>query len=139
MACVLRASGCHFEPDEFLKGSTLHAIKVWRKGEPRKSGRGIRDCSGMNIAVSGSDLADFRQQMLEATGFLQSHRSELLRLVAFPGIEEAGIDFATSWKSDVVTQTDYLPPDLIRVAGEIGLAIEISHYPVSDQTYYREQ
>ncbi len=138
MACVLRAFGSDFDPDEFLKGSPLSPSKVWRKGEPRVSiGRSrsrVQDTSGMNVTVSDANVGDFQEQVRDAIGFLHSNKGELARLVAFPGIEEIVLDFAASWGKDVVTQTDYLPPELIRLAGELGLGIEISHYPISDET-----
>jgi hypothetical protein len=127
MGCVLRAFGSSFEPDAFLKGSALSPSKVWRKGEPRVRPGEVRRSSGVNIAVSDADMADLRQQARDAIAFLQKNKGELARLVSFPGVEGVGLDFGIAWKQDVVTQTDSLPPELVRLAGELGLGVEISH------------
>ena len=134
MGCVLRAFGSTFDPDAFLKGSTLLPSKVWRKGEARgRSGGDVRRSSGVNVAVSDADMTDLRQQARDAISFLQSNKGDLARLVSFPGVEGVGLDFGIAWRQDVVTQTDSLPPELVRLAGELGLGVEISHYPISDE------
>jgi hypothetical protein len=88
----------------------------------------------VNVAVSDADLTDLRQQARDAIGFLQSNKGELARLVSFPGVEGVELDFGIAWRQDVVTQTDSLPRELVRLAGELGLGVEISHYPASDET-----
>jgi hypothetical protein len=137
MGCILRVFGSTFVPTEFLKDSALSPSKVWRKGEPRlvgkRAGNDIEDTSGMNVVVSNADVGDFRQQARDAIVFLHGNKSDLLRLISLPGVEEVGLDFAVAWPEGVVTHTDYLPPELIRLAGELGLAIEVSHYPLSDE------
>jgi hypothetical protein len=137
LGCVLRAFGAEFEPDVFLKGSTLIATKVWRKGDTRlrdgRKGAAVQVTAGINVGISDADLGDLRQQVQDAIGFLQSNREELVRLTSFPGVEDVWLDFGIAWRQDVVTQTDSLSPNLVRLAGELGLGVEISHYPVSDE------
>ena len=137
MSCVLRASGRVFEPDEFLKASTLAPTRVWRRGDARASGArqraDVSTTSGMTISVSGADLAAFQQQIHDAIAFLRSNSVELARLVSFSGVEDVSLDFASAWNDEAVTHTDALPSELIRLAGQIGLGIEVSHYPVSDE------
>lgn len=41
------------------------------------------------------------------------------------------LDFGVAWRN-VIAQSDYLPPTLIIIAGELGIGIEISHYPVEE-------
>jgi hypothetical protein len=48
--------------------------------------------------------------------------------VRFPGVEHATLDFAVESK-DVAIDSNYLPPDLLRCAGELGVGIELSVYP----------
>ena len=142
MGCVLRASGSAFEPDAFLKGSTLSPSKVWRKGEARprigQMDGTTRSASGINVAVSNADFSDLRQQVQDAIGFLQSNRIELVPLTSFPGVEDVSLDFGIVWRHDVLTQTDSLPSELVRLAGELRLGVEISHYPISDEAEAQE-
>jgi hypothetical protein len=135
MSAILRAWGADFDPDQFLAESGLEPDNLYRKGEPvfpesQSDGR-RHDQSGINLLASDADFCDFTGQIEEATGFLETHKSELARLRQQPGIEGMMLDFGIEWR-DVIAQFDYLPPPLIRVAGELGLGIEISHYPVGD-------
>jgi hypothetical protein len=49
-----------------------------------------------------------------------------------PGVDGVGLDFGIVWRQDTVTQTDSLPPELIRFAGELGLGVE--YRTISAQT-----
>ena len=134
MGCVLRVFGSAFDSEAFLKGSKLSPSKVWRRGEPSAvAGRGAHESSGMNVAVSEADMKNLGQQASDAMAFMNANKAELVRLLSFPGLDEGRLDFAVSWRGDVVTHTDYLPTELVRLAGELGLGIEISHYPVADE------
>lgn len=132
MGCVLRAWGSNFEPDLFLENSTLSPGKIWRKGELR-TGRGVHVTSGFNVSVSVADMMEFDEQKHDAIIFLRANQGELARLVSFAGVDGVALDFGIAWKQDVVTQTDSLPPDLVRLVGEIGLHLDISHYPVGEE------
>jgi hypothetical protein len=55
----------------------------------------------------------------------------LKRLTSWPGVDGVVLDFGIE-RRDVVVQCDVLPPDLLRVVGELGRAIELSQYPVGD-------
>jgi hypothetical protein len=132
MSAVLRAYGASFDVDAFLKDSRLSPSRVWRIGEPSsRSGASPNRSSGLTVAVSEAEMSNLSHQIQETVAFLQSHVDELARLVAFAGVDEIGIDFAVSWRDDVVTQTDSLSAELVGLAGRLGLGIDISHYPVS--------
>lgn len=136
MGCVLRAFGREFDPDQFLQGATVSPSKVWRKGEPRIGplhGK-VQDNSGLNVTVSSAAIGDLEQQTRDAVGFLRNNKQELARLVAFRGLERAGLDFAVEWSKGAATQTDCLSRELIGLAGELGLDIEVSHYPISEES-----
>jgi hypothetical protein len=136
MAAVLRVSGAAFDPDRFCAGSGLQPCRLYRKGEPtlpasEPDGR-RNDRSGINVVASEADFGEFPRQVEEATAFLLAHREELARLRDFPGVEAMTLDFGIA-RRDVVVQCDYLPPDLLRVVGELGMGIELSQYPIGDE------
>lgn len=136
MSAVLRAYGTDFDPDRFCSESGLRPCKLYRRGEPqlprtKPEGR-KKEQSGINIVVSDADFHEFPRQVEETLAFLEAHKDELSRLRSFPGIEVMTVDFGIE-RRDVIVQCDYLPPPLIRLAGELGIGIEISQYPTGNQ------
>ncbi len=83
---------------------------------------------GFNVVVSDAPGDDLPAQVEDAIQFLAAHHAELTRLMASSGMDGAVLDFGIE-RRDVVVQCDTLPAPLIRLAGELGLAIEISLYP----------
>ncbi len=136
MSAVLRAAGREFDVEAFLASSTLKPCRVYRRGEPRfpgaLSGDKRNDKSGMNIPVAVAEFADLPGQVAEARAFLQTEAKEIRRLVTFPGVEGVALDFGIE-RRDVAIQCDRLPADLIRLAGSLGLEIELSQYPPKDE------
>jgi len=136
MSAVLRVSGVAFDPDRFCAGSGLDPCKLYRKGErvfpaSRPDGR-RNDKSGINVVASDAGFNEFPRQVEEATAFLVAHRADLARLRSFPGVEDMTLDFGIP-RRDVVVHSDYLPPALLRLSGELGIGIELSYYPVGDK------
>lgn len=129
MSAVLRASGQDFDVDAFLLRSSLNPIAVHRRGTQIYLGSGQRAQSGMNIDVSDRGFEDFPGQVLEAVNFLTKHRKEISRLIRFPGVEKVYVDFGIA-RQDVAAQFAYLPTELIRIAGKLGLGIELSYYAI---------
>jgi hypothetical protein len=133
MPAVLRAYGRTFNPDAFLATSTLPVCTVKRLGEPRAPGseaKGHHDQSGIHIAVSDADFSEFPAQLDDAITFLSANEPELRRLYAFPGVESLSLDFGIA-RREVAVQCDRLPPTLVALAGSLGLAIELSQYPLT--------
>jgi hypothetical protein len=134
MAAILRSYGVEFDPDRFCAESGLKPCAIYRRGEPvrpatKPDGR-KHEGSGIDVIVSGADFHEFPRQVEEATAFLEARKEELLRLRALPGLESMTIDFGIARRG--VVQFDFLPPSLIRLAGELGLGIELSQYPVGE-------
>ncbi len=132
MSAVLRAYGADFDVDAFLTGCTLHVCAVKRRGEPvaptsRPDGR-RHERSGVHVSASNADFEEFLRQVEEATAFLRAEFEQIRRLCQFPGVEDVTLDFGIV-RRDVAVQCDYLPPELVRVAGALGLGIEMSQYP----------
>jgi hypothetical protein len=133
VAAVLRAAGSDFDVDAFLAGCTLPVLQEYRRGEPldpaHPSGR-LNRLSGVSVEVSEAGFDQFAEQVAEAVAFLGAEGEQVRRLVGWPGVEGVTLDFGLAWR-DVVAQTYHFPADLVRLAGALGLALELSHYPVS--------
>lgn len=137
--CVLRAAGAEFEPDAFLEGSSLEPTKVYRKGEPRlprsKPGGPSHDTSGLIVAVSDAAWSDLPGQVADAERFLKAHKAEIQRLAHAPSVTDLVLDFPIELRIDgssIVAQFDRFPAPLVGLAGQLGLALELSFYPSSD-------
>jgi len=81
--------------------------------------------------VSDADLNDLAGQITDAIAFLQAHREDITLLMSASG-GRGTLDFAVEWR-DVAVQYDSFPAELVREAGGLGLALELSHYPVSEE------
>jgi hypothetical protein len=98
MSCVLRAKGVNFAVDEFLAGSPLKPIAIFRRGELPRYGDSQPDgpkpsFSGFNLSASDADFSEVQLQIANAIHFLEQNQAELARLVAFPGVEDVYLDF----------------------------------------------
>lgn len=76
-----------------------------------------------------------QSQVRDAIAFLRMNRDEIQRAVEFAGVDDARLDFGVFCRmsNDMVAHFDYFPPELLRLAGELELGIEISLYSVSDE------
>ena len=130
MSCMLRASGVSFDVDAFCGATSLPVAARHRLGEPRRAGS-TYSRSSVSVDVSDADFSDLPRQVADAIAFLERHAEEVRRLVAFPGVESAELDFGVAWR-DVAAQFDSLPPPLVSLAGALGLGLTISHYAMCD-------
>jgi hypothetical protein len=131
---MLRIGGRELDLDGLLSRCKLPPTSVFRKGEPvvklQPEGR-VHEESGANFTVSDGGFDEFEQQKEDAMQFLTEHQSSLEQMMAYQGVDRANLDFGIRWR-DVLVQGDYFPPELLKLAGEIGLGIELSQYPPSD-------
>lgn len=134
MSCILRISGESLDIDALLSQLTLAINRVWKKGEPRFPLKGqFHSDSGANFVASKADLDEFDSQVKEATAFLELHAPDIAKVVVFPGVENAVLDFGvTALRPGYVAQFSYLPPRFIQLAASAGIAVEISHYACSE-------
>lgn len=134
--CVLRVWGKHFDVDGQLASSGLVPCKVFRAGEFRWGSRldGDRhEVSRFTVEVSRSPRSSLAGQANDAVTFLKKHSDELTVLRSAPGVEDMRLDFPIDLRIDretVVAQFDYFPPELVSLAGALGLGLELSIYPV---------
>jgi hypothetical protein len=88
MSCALRAAGKYFEPDDFLKRSSLKPLAIFRRGEPKskKNPRRKNIQSSINIAVSNASFDNINRQVRDAISFLAKNKTEIKRLLRFKGV-----------------------------------------------------
>ena len=131
MGCVLRASGKHFDVDEYLRKSPFTNYHVYRKGEPRFSTtpRGEKNrMTGISIVIINRSFDSLNRQIRAAISFLEKNRTKIRRLVRFTGLGGPPVlDFGIN-KRDFPAQFDRFSAELVSLAGKLGLAIELSQY-----------
>ncbi len=129
MSCVLRIGGAQLDVDALLHAVPLPAYRVDRKGTPRRlRTRGVFEESTLHVDVSDADFADLPGQIADAIRFLEANAEAVRAAVRFAGVERATLDFAVESR-DVAIDSNYLPPGLLWIAGELGVGIELSVYP----------
>jgi hypothetical protein len=129
MSCVLRIGGAQLDADALARSIGLPIYRVDRKGEPgRPRSRGVYEASAVHLDVSEAAFSDLQAQVGDAIAFLTKNSSALSAAIQFPGVERATLDFAVGAK-DVAIDSKYLPPELMRRAGDLGIGIELSIYP----------
>lgn len=79
--------------------------------------------------VSSAGFEAFGQQIDDALRFLHAHETDVKQMLSASQVTGI-LDFAIEWR-DVAIQYDSIPAELVRVAGSLGLALEISHYPAA--------
>ena len=130
--CVLRVAGDDFEIDALLESSDLAPCHVQRKGLPRfESGRSIAEYTGFNVEVSSDDGEDLERQVADAIEFLTANRTAIRRVLEFPGVDYAYLDFNVNCclGNGVAIQNSRISSDLLKLAGDLRLDINISLYP----------
>jgi hypothetical protein len=103
-----------FSPAEFL--ATFPVANVSARGET------------LIVSVSDCDGGDFSGQVRDAVAYLKNHEQALRRLLAYPNIG-VNLDFGV-WRKDAFSQSSFFPVELVRLAGVLGLGLEISMYAV---------
>ena len=127
---VLRATGSQFDPNAFLTSSALQPCNVFIKGQ-RRSESDMWDLSGLTVATSDSEIDDFQKQLTDSIEFLISNRAELLRLKSFEGVDDVRLDFGVG-RRPAYAQYYFFPPELVALANEFGMGLEISIYGRSE-------
>jgi hypothetical protein len=129
MSCVLRIGGDQLDADALAPRVGLPIYRIDRKGQPRvPRGRGVFQTSTVHLDVSEAPFSDLQAQVGDAIAFLTKNSDALGAAIQFPGVERATLDFAVEAK-DVAIDSKYLPPELMRLAGDLGIGIELSIYP----------
>lgn len=133
MTCTLRARGKDFDVESFLSKTKLpfDRMSFWVRGTPSMR-RKLYGDSGFSEWVSQDKWDDLRAAVAEVSRFLQANRKELLKLKRAKGIEDLMLDFGFNSRvgtENVAVQGEYLPPEFLRLAGELNIGVGLSIYP----------
>jgi hypothetical protein len=140
MSCILTIGGRNLDIEEFVKTTKLVPYRKSYKGQPKfktKPDGEKLTRSSLSIEASKADFDNFKKQIADTTLFLKKNKNKLAHVAATKGIDYATLDFGINLRIDkekVLTQSDKFPSKLLKLAGELGLGIEISIYCVEMQT-----
>ena len=145
MSCILTISGRNFDVDAFIDTTKLRPYKKNYKGQPKFKTKPdgeklIR--SSLSIETSKADFDNLKKQIADTIRFLKRNQDKLSHISSTKGIEFAVLDFGIDLRIDrrkVLTQSDTFPSELLKFAGDLGLDIELSIYPVDMQTILEKQ
>ncbi|NOU44983.1 MAG: hypothetical protein HOO87_15770 [Methyloglobulus sp.] len=136
MSCILRAGGENFEVEKFIEQNSMKPDSFWKKGDPCFSNSNtnfkLNETSGIRVLVSEADFLELPQQIEDAILFFAKHKSEIVKLTSFQGVEDIDLDFGTEahqtrWSSFT------FPPQLMLLVGTLGVSLCISIYPFDEE------
>lgn len=130
-SCIFHVGGPNFEVDAYLASSGLVPYQVFHIGTPRGWRGRLHDRSGFKIHVCDGEGIVARQEV-EALTFLRSHQTDLARLATWPEVTHRYLNFGY-WRREVLVQSEFLSPDLLALAGSLGIGILLSMYPPQGQ------
>jgi hypothetical protein len=133
LAVVWRVSSPDFDVDEFIDTFGLLPGAVWRQGQPRRPGAPPATASGFNLSVDQEEHEDsFEGVLQDLWAFLEEERAafDALRARGIPSTIDIG--FTVGSTKHFMRSVWFTPADLARLA-EVGLTLEISAYPCSDE------
>ena len=136
MSCVLHVSSSDTDLAPFIAKSRLPIYQSHRRGEMPTIGRkkSAHEDFGFKCDVSDREFSDLPGQIADALLFIQRHEAELRELRAEYKIDDLRLDFPHWLRigEATITQSDYLPPSLLSIAGDLGIGIELSLYTRSE-------
>lgn len=136
--CFLKIYSDTYSFKKFSEDTKLSVFSVYDKGEYRdKKQTNKFDEYRLSLYVSEKEWSDFSGQTSDAISFLSNHFEELLGLLDSIKDVEACLDFPIYSRLDnkIINQNDYIPRELIVLAGKLNLEIGMSQYSkdVSEQ------
>jgi len=137
MSCILTIRGRNFDIDAFIKTTKLKPYKKSYKGQPRVNTKPDGEKlthSLIAIETSRADFDNLEKQISDTIRYLKKNKEQLAHIPSTKGIDNAWLDFGINLRIDgkkVMVQSDKFPSRLLQLAGNLGLDIELSIYPVN--------
>jgi hypothetical protein len=139
MPCNLIILGKDLDIDAFLAKSKLRGFSKIYKGEPmfksKPEGRKVEH-SRVAIETSKADFNNLEKQIKDTIKYLKRHKDKLKIIKQTKETDLALLDFGINLRIDkkkILLQSDRFPNELLKLAGDIGLDIELSIYPIELQ------
>jgi hypothetical protein len=132
MSCLLRICGKKsLNIDEFDFDSHLKPTTVHRKGDFDFRKLKIKK-SQILFTASNADNSDLSKQIKDAIKFLKKNEIYLKTICLNKKIEYSALDFSFNSRINrktVAVQHDYFPSELVRLAGNLNIAIWLTQWP----------
>jgi len=127
--CVLKV---HSDTDSFKsfeKKTNIPSVKSSEKGELCGINK-VRTDYKISFSVSDKEWDDFEGQVEDTIIFLRKHFDELEQLFKTHSVTSAYLDFPLYSRLDrnIANQNDHLPKELVQLAGNLSLGIEMAIY-----------
>lgn len=120
----LIASGNFFDVDGFLATTTLGYQRVFRRRD-----NNVQFSSGFTRVIGNAAELTFDQQVHLAVRFIEEHKSELKRLMTWPGVTKVEVILSPALelaRNIVCTQCYSVPPSLVQACASLGLSVGIA-------------
>ena len=129
--CVLKIYSDTFSFKAFSEESDIPVYSVFDKGEFRDKKK-TRVCKEnvLSLDVSDKEWDDFSGQAGDAISFLSEYYEELQNLFCNSTDINACLDFPiySRLNNEIINQNDYIPRELVSLAGKLNLEIGMSQY-----------
>lgn len=129
--CILKIISNTESFKVFASNNPDIVFRVRERGEVRRKSTGELFPSFMlSLKASDKDWDDLKGQIDDAIDFLDENFNTLKRLLETHDVEDSFLDFPVESRlnDEIGNQNDYLPRELIKLAGKLDLAIVISNY-----------
>ncbi|WP_027360593.1 hypothetical protein [Desulforegula conservatrix] len=136
--CILHVTSNTDSFKEFIKSTSLPVLWSYEKGDDSSKGkRPPKDHYAFACDVSKKEWNNFSGQVSDSIAFLQNNFAELKKLIKLYRIDDIRLDFPVESqliRNELFSQCDFLPSELIKLAGQLNMGIEISQYwPAEDE------
>lgn len=85
-----------------------------------------------HFEASSSEFSNLSGQISDVIAFLQKNASDIKHVMS--EIDADGVlDFAVEWR-EAAYQSNGFPASLVREAGNLSLALEVSNYPAAEES-----
>lgn len=145
MPCNLIILGKNLDIDALINKSKLRGYSKSYKGQPifksKPDGRKLIH-SRVGIQTSKADFNNLEKQIKDTIKYLKRHSDKLNIIKQTKGIDLAVLDFGISLRIDkkkIILQSDRFPNELLKLAADIGLDIELSIYPIEMEDILEKQ
>ena len=127
--CILKVYSDTNSFKAFSKETDLPVYSCWDKGETITKKK-LSTNNRVSFDVSQKEWDDFKGQVSDAIMFLEKYSAQIKRLFATHLVIDAYLDFPLWSRLDenIVNQNDHIPRELVRIAGELNIGIEMAIY-----------
>ena len=145
MPCNLTILGEKLDVDELISKSKLRGYTKHYIGQPmfksKPNGKKLIH-SGIGTQTSKADFDNLDKQIKDTIKYLKTHAEKLSIIKQTKEIDFAVLDFGINLRIDkkkILLQSDRFPSELLKLAGDLGLDIELSVYAIEIQDILEKQ